>query len=484
MFFIYGTDAPLYHYPIVTSVMVVINVVVHWAIFMTGVDVTPWILAFGDGYHPIQMVTHNFLHMGWFHLIGNMLFLFPFGLVVEGKIGWARMLALYMAIGTVQGFTQQTMMLPFDTGSDAAEMVAMFDSPDSPLDEDVKKELKSQWRKDLMQEGFGSLGASAVIFGLLAVCVIWAPSNNFDVYFRWGLFMPAPDGGIREWAISTVCAMFVAKEMFMFWLMGMPLSSEALHLNGFIVGAACGAGMLVWGWVDCEGYDLISIWGGKPYKAKAIAKREREERAKHLQSLKPKGPPQAVIPKMPHQIQSNVMATTTPSPDTPDLIPGDPVAFAGARTAVKVNLFDHDLSLPDFDDGTVLVDPVAQTRQEIDALMAQEDYAGAIALFAAERKVDRQFVLLPASLARLAAGLIRNHHTKAAIALLKIGSDVYPANAPEWRTRVASLYLSASPADPIAAIKHLKQVDKQMLNSKTRDRFLAVAKQAKEMARG
>ncbi|MGB7325192.1 MAG: rhomboid family intramembrane serine protease [Rubripirellula sp.] len=497
MFFIYGTDAPLYHYPIVTSVMVVINVVVHWAIFMTGVDVTPWILAFGDGYHPIQMVTHNFLHIGWLHLIGNMLFLFPFGLVVEGKIGWARMLALYMAIGTFQGFTQQTMMLPFDTGSEAAELVEMFDSPDSPLDEDVKKELKSQWRKDLMQEGFGSLGASAVIFGLLAVCVIWAPSNNFDVYFRWGLFMPAPDGGIREWAISTVCAMFVVKEAFMFWLMGMPLSSEALHLNGFIVGGACGAAMLVWGWVDCEGYDLISIWGGKPFKAKAVAKREREERARHLESIKPKGPPPAVIPKMPHQIQPNVAATAKPSPSAPDVLapdvlapdvlapdalPIDPVAIAGARAAANVNLFDDDLSLPDFDDGAVLVDPVAQTRQEIDALMANGDFAGAIGKFAAERKVDRHFVLLPASLTRLAAGLIRNQHIKPAIKLLTIGSDAYPANAPQWRTRIASLHLTVNPADPIAAIKQLKQVDKQMLDTKTRDQFLAVARRAKEMA--
>ena len=50
MFFIYGTDAPIYHYPIVTAVMVVINVAIHFAVSVTGYDVTPWILAFGDSH--------------------------------------------------------------------------------------------------------------------------------------------------------------------------------------------------------------------------------------------------------------------------------------------------------------------------------------------------------------------------------------------------------------------------------------------------
>ncbi len=491
MFFIYGTDAPLYHYPIVTSLMVIINVVVHWAVAATGFDVTPWVLAFGDGYHPLQWITHNYLHMGLFHLIGNMLFLFPFGMVVEGKIGPLKMLVLYLAIGGIQGFTQQTMMLPYDTGGDAEAMVEMFNDPDNPMDDDVKAELKKQWRKDLMQEGFGSLGASAVIFGLLAVCVMWAPSNHFDVYFRWSLFVSASDGGVREWAISTVCAMFVAKEVFMFWLMGMPLSSEMLHLNGFLVGGFCGFALLTQGWVDCEGYDLLSIWGGRPYKAKAVARREQQERADHLDSLRPTGPPLAVIPKMPHQLSVQPMKTVAREPATQSpLAPpasvssneSTPQAFQKNVIADQSNLFELDLELPEFDDGSVLVDPIAQVRSEIDGMMLEKAYVAAVRLFASERKLDPSFIILPSSLGRLAEGLIAGQQIKPARTLLAIGSDAYPAHAPQWRIRIASLYLSSDPADPIAAIKQLKQIDKSNLDSKTREQFLKIANRAKRLA--
>jgi len=223
MFFIYGTDAPIYHYPIVTSAMIAVNVSIHIVVDAANLDILPYILAFGDGFHPLQMLTHNFLHAGWLHLIGNMLFLFPFGLIVEGKIGWWRMLILYLAIGMGQGFTQQLIMLPSDPMDDAKALVEMFDDPDNPMTEEAKEELTKQWREDLRPQDFGSLGASAVIFGLLAVCVVWAPVNNFDVYFRWTLLIPAPDDGLREWSVATIAGIFVAKEFFMFLMMGMAI---------------------------------------------------------------------------------------------------------------------------------------------------------------------------------------------------------------------------------------------------------------------
>ena len=312
MFFIYGTDAPIYHYPIITAVMVVINVAIHFFVSVTGYDVTPWILAFGDGFHPLQWVSHNFLHIGWLHLIGNMIFLVPFGLIVEGKIGWWRMLILYMAIGTFQGFTQQAIMLSSDPIDDAEVLVEIFNDPDNPMDEEEKEELTKQFRQDLMKEGFGSLGASAVIFGLLAVCAIWAPVNDFDVYFRWSLLISAPDGGDREWSVLTVCGIFVVKEFFMFLMMGMPISSEALHLNGFVVGAIVGLTTLYYGWVDCEGFDLISLWTGTKFVSKRTLAQQRREREAALEAARPKGPPQAVVPKMAHQLEPGPASNPAP----------------------------------------------------------------------------------------------------------------------------------------------------------------------------
>ena len=51
----------------------------------------------GDGIHPLQWLTNIFLHAGFFHLVGNMIFLWTFGFVVEGKLGWLPFTALYLA---------------------------------------------------------------------------------------------------------------------------------------------------------------------------------------------------------------------------------------------------------------------------------------------------------------------------------------------------------------------------------------------------
>ena len=60
------------------------------------------------------------------------------------------MLAFYMAIATVQGFTQQLVMLPSDPGDAAAELVALLDHPNNAMTEEEKDELRAQFRQDLL----------------------------------------------------------------------------------------------------------------------------------------------------------------------------------------------------------------------------------------------------------------------------------------------------------------------------------------------
>ena len=45
------------------------------------------------------LVTSMFLHDGWLHVGGNMLYLFVFGDDIEGAMGWWRFLIFYMASG-------------------------------------------------------------------------------------------------------------------------------------------------------------------------------------------------------------------------------------------------------------------------------------------------------------------------------------------------------------------------------------------------
>lgn len=82
------TDAPLYHGPWATIALIVINVVVQiWATATRYEHVDPYLVEYGV-INPLQWFTSIFLHLGWMHLIGNMVFLWVFGQVVEGKIGW------------------------------------------------------------------------------------------------------------------------------------------------------------------------------------------------------------------------------------------------------------------------------------------------------------------------------------------------------------------------------------------------------------
>lgn len=100
MFIPLGTDAPLYHFPYATIGLIAVNAVC-FAITGFGMDpeaVNPWLLHHGPGISPLEWFSSAFAHGGWTHLIGSMLFLWTFGLVVEGKLGWRRFLPLYLVL--------------------------------------------------------------------------------------------------------------------------------------------------------------------------------------------------------------------------------------------------------------------------------------------------------------------------------------------------------------------------------------------------
>lgn len=170
---------------------------------------------------PWQWVTNNFMHAGWMHLIGNLVFLWAFGIIVEGKVGWFWFSIIYLGIGTVYGMVLQLGALAFG-----------------------------------MDEGI-ALGASAAIFGLLALCVAWAPANEFEVLWIIGfrIFM-------SEIRIITFGGIFLFKELIFWGLQGFQMSSELLHILGFAVALPVGLGLVKYGLVDCEGWDIFSYLGG------------------------------------------------------------------------------------------------------------------------------------------------------------------------------------------------------------------------------
>jgi len=67
----------------------------------------------------IGWITAMFLHAGWDHILGNMLFLAIFGKNVEDAFGRLRYLLLYFAGGFAAAFLQTVMTLLFGSASDA-----------------------------------------------------------------------------------------------------------------------------------------------------------------------------------------------------------------------------------------------------------------------------------------------------------------------------------------------------------------------------
>ncbi|MCX7420485.1 MAG: rhomboid family intramembrane serine protease [Planctomycetia bacterium] len=105
-----GTDAPLYHWPWMTLVLIGLNLVTFLATGF-GHDYDGWILSYGNGMHPIEWLAYSFFHVNGMHLLTNMFFLWGFGIVVEGKLGWWKFLTVYLGIAVLGGVLIQGVML-------------------------------------------------------------------------------------------------------------------------------------------------------------------------------------------------------------------------------------------------------------------------------------------------------------------------------------------------------------------------------------
>lgn len=64
----------------------------------------------------VSLITHQFMHGSWFHLLGNMLFLWIFGNNIEDRLGRVRFLPFYLLCGLIAAIGQ----IATDPGSTAA----------------------------------------------------------------------------------------------------------------------------------------------------------------------------------------------------------------------------------------------------------------------------------------------------------------------------------------------------------------------------
>lgn len=141
---------------------------------------------------PHTLITHMFLHGNLLHLLGNMLFLWLFGRLIEERLGHAGYAVFYLASGL------------------GAAALHIFTAPDPNVP---------------------ALGSSGAISGAIGACLIFCPRANIKVFiwFWWtaGIY-PIP-------AAAWVALWFV--EQVWFASAGFGGASYYGHIGGFLAGA-------------------------------------------------------------------------------------------------------------------------------------------------------------------------------------------------------------------------------------------------------
>jgi membrane associated rhomboid family serine protease len=160
---------PINSLALVTLSLIVINVLVFLYEVSLGASVDVFIRTYGAVPHEIltgqdvpppgpsplwiQLITSQFIHGGWLHLIGNMAYLRVFGDDIEDALGSTRYLLFYLAAGVAASLTQIFLGQRGDT---------------TP-----------------------SVGASGAIAGVLGAYLIWFPRRQVYVLLPFLFFVTA-----------------------------------------------------------------------------------------------------------------------------------------------------------------------------------------------------------------------------------------------------------------------------------------------------
>jgi len=125
-----GDATPTRRVPLVNWLLIIVNVLVFlyelslparvldrfiftWGMIPQNV-LTALANPFGSALHVFEtLITSQFIHGGWLHLIGNMLFLWIFGDNIEDVLGSLGYLIFYLVCGVVAALAQVLIVAPF-----------------------------------------------------------------------------------------------------------------------------------------------------------------------------------------------------------------------------------------------------------------------------------------------------------------------------------------------------------------------------------
>ena len=163
---------------------------------LTGKDITAGVLEPTPIPVYFTLVTSMFMHGGWAHLLGNMLFLWVFGDNIENRIGHIRYLIFYLVCGIIASLSHV-----FVSGSDSL---------------------------------IPSLGASGAISGVLGGYLLLFPSRRVRVIMGRGITTVPAFVALGIWIVFQV----ISQMGVLGGDQGGGGVAYAAHIGGFIAGLA------------------------------------------------------------------------------------------------------------------------------------------------------------------------------------------------------------------------------------------------------
>jgi len=148
---------------------------------------------------PWTLITHMFLHGGWLHIIGNMLYLWVFGDNVEDRLGHIKYVVFYLVSGIGAALLQ-------------GAVAFAFGNPNIPL-----------------------IGASGAIAGVLGAYMYYFPTAKVYGFIPAGIFLIPV-----EWPAAVFIGFWFLFQI-LNGLLFLPFASMGgvawfAHIGGFLIG--------------------------------------------------------------------------------------------------------------------------------------------------------------------------------------------------------------------------------------------------------
>lgn len=197
----YEVDVTMYRWPVANFILIGAISLVSFVGFSATMDSGMQALIL-TGWSPSGLLGHVFLHGGFLHLLGNMIFLWTFGNAVCAKVGNVAFTGIFFLLAVLSGTCHN-----------------LFD-------------------------GATAIGASGAINGVVGMFLVYFPRN--DVRCFWSIILRQGTFGISSgWVILL---------WLLFDIWGAASGSGGVayfaHLGGFAAGVAIAVASLKFKWVE------------------------------------------------------------------------------------------------------------------------------------------------------------------------------------------------------------------------------------------